>query len=97
MADIENLKKKVQKIAAITEFYGKLEKRKPASHKELDDLNSKKEFSKKQILSLCMECKSIIRESSRDIMKAGKKADMGAGINAGKSKNTGKKAKASKG
>ncbi|MCX8147198.1 MAG: hypothetical protein N3D84_01890 [Candidatus Woesearchaeota archaeon] len=65
-SDIEKLKKKMQKVRALLDFYEKLKKTSSKSDKEKEDIISKKSFTQSQILKLCIESKKIIKKMEEE-------------------------------
>jgi len=63
ISDTEKLKRKVQKISAVLDFYEALKNRKAGNERDLRDSRQKMEFAKKQILKLCIEGKKIIKDA----------------------------------
>lgn len=66
MSDTDKLRKKIQKLSAVLDFYNDLKGRKISSKKELDDSKQKMDFAKKQMLKLCLESKKLIKESEKE-------------------------------
>ncbi|MBU0535575.1 MAG: hypothetical protein KKE20_01315 [Nanoarchaeota archaeon] len=65
MSDTEKLRKKIQKVSAVLDFYDDLCKRSIHDEKELKDVKLKMDFAKKQMLKLCMESKKIIKSAEK--------------------------------
>ena len=63
ISDTEKLKRKVQKISAVLDFYEDLKGRKMINEKDIRDSMQKMEFARKQILKLSMEGKKIIKDA----------------------------------
>lgn len=63
ISDTERLKRKVQKLSAVLDFYEDIKARKITGEKDLQDARQKMEFAKKQMLKLCIEGKKIIKET----------------------------------
>ncbi|MCX6707859.1 MAG: hypothetical protein NT001_07040 [Candidatus Woesearchaeota archaeon] len=63
ISDTEKLKRKVQKLSAVLDFYEDLKSRKISNEKDCDDAHQKRDFAKKQMLKLCIEGKKIIKDA----------------------------------
>ena len=63
---ISRLKKKVEKITALSDYYENLKKRKIGSEEELKDVKAKIVFSQKQMIKMCLESKKILKEIKKE-------------------------------
>jgi hypothetical protein len=68
ISDTEKLKRKIQKLSAVFEFYEDLDERKEKNQRNQRDTLQKIEFARKQMMKLCMEGKQIIKEAEHKEM-----------------------------